>query len=276
MRRSIMIFKSRARVFLACVLYIAAKVLPAHWQRNNAGKTRVLVFHHIDDPARFRSILAALCRNYQVLSFDQYLAGEVSAERINVVLALDDGYSSWFGTALPLFREYGIRPLLFINSDFVGLDEEVAKEYCRRAITTWPEAGLAWDEVRALEEAGAEIGGHSQGHVNLVTCESTERIEAVVHNDRLAIGHALGHPIRSFAYPFGRYDDRAAVATAKAGYSFGFTSDSGFLDDSEGPLLLKRSNIGLRPSLVVCAMVEGWPDFVSEIVRRLKRKSARK
>jgi peptidoglycan/xylan/chitin deacetylase (PgdA/CDA1 family) len=270
-----MILKSRARVFLACALYITSMILPAHWRRNNVGKTRVLVFHHIDDATRFRSILAALCRNYQVVSFDQYLAGEVSSKQINVVVALDDGYSSWFSVALPLFREFGIRPLLFINSDFVGLDEEAAKEYCRRAITTWPETGLAWGEVHALEEAGAEIGGHSQGHVNLETCESIERVQAVVHNDRLAIGHALGHPIRSFAYPFGRYDDRATVATAKAGYSFGFTSDSGFLDDSEGPLLLKRSNIGLRPSLVVCAMVEGWPDFISAIVRRIKRKADR-
>lgn len=270
-----MILKSRARVFLACALYITSVILPAHWMRNNAGKTRVLVFHHIDDPARFRSILAALCRNYQVVSFDQYLAGEVSGKQINVVVALDDGYSSWFSAALPLFREFGIRPLLFINSDFVGIDEEAAKDYCRLAITTWPETGLAWGEVRALEEAGAEIGGHSQGHANLETCESTERIQAVIHNDRLAIGHALGHPIRSFAYPFGRYDDRATVATAKAGYSFGFTSESGFLDDSEGPLLLKRSNIGLRPPLVVCAMVEGWPDFISAIVRRIKRKADR-
>ncbi len=270
--RWVIILKSRVRFFLACVLYMLARLLPSSLRHNFCGKTRVLVFHHIDHPKRFWSILNTLNKNYRFVSFQQYLEGKISADRINIVITLDDGYRSWLHAALPSFQEFGIRPLVFINSDFIGLDEETGKTYCRQSITTWPEAGLSWPEIHILEEAGGEIGGHSRGHIDLVACEKIERIHAAVSNDRREIGRALGHPIRAFAYPFGRYDDRSLEAVASAGYDFGFTCDSGFLDDSQGPLLLKRSNIGLRSPLTVCAVVEGWADRVSEIVRFIKGK----
>ena len=270
MKRKLSNFKNRIRVFLACGLYLAAGMLPQRLRKSFFGKTRVLVFHHIDDAARFRAIVLALKKRYNFISFEQYLRHEKAFDRINVIIALDDGYRSWHQNALPVFQEFKIKPVLFVNSDFIGKSELEAENYCRNSITTWPEASLNWTELMELASAGSEIGGHTRGHINLSTPSNSAQMLDSISSDRRVIENKLKQNVRIFAYPFGLYSKHCVEVVAQAQYEYAFTSDSGFLEDSPGPLLLKRSNIGLRPPLVVCAMMEGWPDRISAIVRVLK------
>jgi len=273
--KSLMTFKSRLKAYLACLPYLFCRFLCpfVHWK--NRGKTRVLVFHHLDKPALFEKTLYALARHYHLISFNQYLRNEKSPDKINVILAFDDGYRSWFEHGLRLLRTYHICPLLFINSDFIGLDTAAAHHYCHNAITTWPEASLSWQELKALAEAGAEIGGHALGHRDLTATEPESAVMDAIASDRAAIQLSLGNNIRSFAYPFGRYNSTSIRCVEKAGYSYGFSSDSGFLDDSTSPFILKRTNVGMRPPLVALAMAEGWNDWLSDIVCTFKKMIAR-
>lgn len=264
------VIKSRIKVFIAGGLYLVAKFFNAHLGSCFNGKTRVLVFHHIDAVARFRSIILVLKRRYNLISFDQYLCGEKAKNRINIIIALDDGYRSWYCNALPVFLEFGVKPMLFIDSKFICQNGVAAADYCHTAITTWPEASLSWAEIKELVSMGAEIGGHTSGHINLTNCSSEESMVEVINCDRETICREIGRSIRIFTYPFGRYDDRVIRAMSKTVYGYAFSSDSGFLEESQGNFLLKRSNIGLRPPLVVCAMVEGWVDRVAAAARLLK------
>lgn len=263
--------KSRVRALLACGLFLAAPLLPARLRPDNRGKTRVLVFHHLDQPARFRAILQLLQKHYNLISFGQYLANDKAADRLNLIIALDDGYRSWFTAGLPIFTELGIKPLLFVNSDFVGLDETAALAYCREHIHTWPEASLSWEQLNQLVAAGAEVGGHTHHHTNLVKADAATALQAVTA-DRALLAAQLGAAPRLFAYPFGLHNNTAAAAVAEAGYDYAFTSDSAHLEDSATPHLLKRMNVGLRPPLLARAMAEGWADHITALMAILRGK----
>jgi len=124
--RSIVI-KSRVRAYLAGVLCLVFRVLAPWRESKNKGKTRVLVFHHIDDGKLFDGILRRLSKRYHILSFEDYVQGLKSTSRMNVIIALDDGYRSWYEIARPLFQAYHIKPLLFVSSDFIGKEERVRR-----------------------------------------------------------------------------------------------------------------------------------------------------
>lgn len=265
--RNLVKLKSRVRAGLACGLYLAARLIG--YRRLVPGQTKVIVFHHLDDMPRFEAILARLQREYHLISFQDYLDGKRSAERLNILIACDDGYASW-AKLLPVMARYHFAPLLFINSDFMGLPPEGAYAYCRNTIGTWPDQALDWDSLKALAAAGAEIGGHSTGHINLATCTDPARSAVAITDDRNRIAQTLGQPPRAFAYPFGLYTPDSIAQVQAAGYSYGFTSDSGTLDESASPYLLKRINVGLRPPLMACALIEGWGDIITALMACIK------
>lgn len=270
--RNLVKLKSRVRAGLACGLYLAARLIG--YRRLVPGQTKVIVFHHLDDMPRFEAILARLQREYHLISFQDYLDGKRAADRLNIIIACDDGYASW-AQLLPLMARYHFAPLLFINSDFMGLPPEGAYAYCRNTIGTWPDQALDWDSLKALAAAGAEIGGHSAGHINLATCTDPAQSAAAIADDRNCITHRLGQAPRAFAYPFGLYTPASIAQLQTAGYSYGFTSDPGTLDESNSSYLLKRINVGLRPPLIACALIEGWGEVITTLMARLKGRRAK-
>jgi peptidoglycan/xylan/chitin deacetylase (PgdA/CDA1 family) len=264
--------KDKLRLYVAVVPYLVCRIFIPETHHKNQGKTRVLVFHHLDRPDVFDKALHAIRRHYQVISFNQYLCGDKARSKLNVILAFDDGFRSCFEHGRPIFRKHGVSPLLFINSDFVGLDREAAHRYCRDAMMISPEASLSWEDVKTLAADGAEIGGHALGHADLSAMAEESAIMDRIAPDRAAIQNALEHAIRCFAYPFGRHSRLAAHCAEKAGYKYAFSSDSGFLEDSPSPFLLNRTNVGVRPPLVVLAMIEGWGDWISKTVQTVKKR----
>lgn len=267
------ILKSRLKVFLATLLYLISKCLPYDFSINWKGKTRVLVFHHIDDIYRFRSIIASLKKNYHLISFSQYIAEERSKDKLNIIISLDDGYKSWYVNAFSIFLEYDIHPIIFVNSDFIGLSQGKSLAYSSVVIKTWGEPSLSWDELACLRKIGTEVGGHTIGHNDLTAGLDMNVHKYSIIHDRKTLAENLKCEIRSFAYPYGRYNGSSIKLVEEAGYTYGFTSDSGYLDESEGPLLLKRTNVGLRHAISVRAIAEGWLDIVTMIVKLVKMKN---
>ncbi|RBJ77311.1 hypothetical protein C3L29_031050, partial [Pseudomonas sp. MWU12-2534b] len=151
------IIKSRLRVFLSLVLFTLAKIIP-FYSKEYKGKTRVILFHHIDTQRQFEKIVKKLSEKYNLIGFDDYLAGKKNPSKLNLILAFDDGYLSWKTNAYPVLKKYCVRPLFFLNSDFVDLGIEDAHRYCENVIHTWAEPSLTWKDVQELFSYGAEIG----------------------------------------------------------------------------------------------------------------------
>jgi peptidoglycan/xylan/chitin deacetylase (PgdA/CDA1 family) len=121
-----------------------------------------------------------------------------------VTIGFDDGYADQF-PAMAILGGHGLEATFFINSGYIGTDGR-----------------LTWDQVRALEAGGQEIGGHTILHTNVKKLKLDPATHAVC-DDRAAIAaETVSAPV-SFAYPFGSYNDRAEGVVASCGYTSGRT-----------------------------------------------------
>jgi peptidoglycan/xylan/chitin deacetylase (PgdA/CDA1 family) len=78
-------------------------------------------------------------------------------------------------------------------------------------------------EVRALAQAGWEIGGHTIGHV-VLTHEPPDEVRRQIVGCKAALERWSGHPCRYFAYCNGLYDATLVAELARAGYEGAVTT----------------------------------------------------
>ena len=201
-----------------------------------------------------------------------YLNGEKSFDKINVIISFDDGYKSWYQAARDVLLQYSVKPLLFVNSGFVGLKADAAEKYCINHLKTWPKISLSWQELKELTEQGAMIGGHSWGHIDLSDERvPTDKMRREIVVDKKIIEEKLKKECKYFAYPFGRYNASSVQICKNAGYKTAFTCCSGYLEDSSSSLEMNRTNVGMRTPITVCAYVEGWGDFITKLSCLVRR-----
>jgi peptidoglycan/xylan/chitin deacetylase (PgdA/CDA1 family) len=190
----------------------------------------VLMLHHVEplplDPPPLhpdsyldRAGLAALLdllagRGFQTLTLAdaaaRHLAGTVP--RRAVVLTFDDGCRCFRDHAWPELQARGMTATLFAVAGELG------------GTNRWDEAAgerreelLSAADLARLAAAGAEIGAHGLAHLELrgLTGEALRRETA---GAREALAAALGRPVLTFCYPYGRFDPGAREAVRAAGY----------------------------------------------------------
>jgi len=83
---------------------------------------------------------------------------------------------------------------------------------------------MSWDELRAMQAGGVEVGGHTVNHVALANV-SLARARAEIEGCRDHITAELGEPPRHFAYPNGYYTPRIRAAVAAAGFASAVTTE---------------------------------------------------
>jgi peptidoglycan/xylan/chitin deacetylase (PgdA/CDA1 family) len=148
-----------------------------------------------------------------------------------VALTFDDGFESNRTVLLPLLQHYGIRATCFVVSSWLGglhLDAPTQRI-------------LDADGVRALRDAGIEIGAHTRTHADLGEASEDESREefAVAKRDLEAI---LDEPVDLAAYPYGRASVAAVAGCRAAGFRAACrTSGQGSWDD---PWNLPRQDMG--------------------------------
>lgn len=129
------------------------------------------------------------------------------AARTVVTLSFDDERITQVN-ALPILDEFGVKASFFINTSRVGRSGR-----------------LTWDQLRALRDAGHEIGGHTLDHVDLTEVSDAEATRQVC-DDRAALVAQGFDPI-SFAYPFGHADADADAAAIVGGCGYRFARAHG-------------------------------------------------
>ena len=76
---------------------------------------------------------------------------------------------------------------------------------------------LAADDLARLNRHLIEIGAHGATHADLTTLPPGGRT-AEISESKTALEDALGHPVQSFAYPYGRYNRATAQDVQRAGF----------------------------------------------------------
>jgi peptidoglycan/xylan/chitin deacetylase (PgdA/CDA1 family) len=171
-------------------------------------------------PERFQEQLEWLVRRgYRGATFEQAVTDPPA--RRTVAVTFDDGYRSVLELAKPIMDRLGLPGSIYVPTDHVGRSGPMAWE----GIDQWlggPHEQelrcLGWDELRAMADAGWEVGSHTRSHPHLTQLADAE-LEDELAGSRAACEEGLGAPCRSIAYPYGDVDGRVAAAAGAAGYA---------------------------------------------------------
>jgi peptidoglycan/xylan/chitin deacetylase (PgdA/CDA1 family) len=104
---------------------------------------------------------------------------------------------------------------------------------------------LGWDQLRAMADAGIEIGSHTVSHPSLAGIARDEASRELGESKRL-LEKELGRPVRFFAYPFGGRKHLNAASerlVREAGYEAACTTIHGVNRSGADPFRLLRMGV---------------------------------
>lgn len=143
-----------------------------------------------------------------------------------VLITADDGYMDDVKHILPVLKKHGMKATFYIITD------------------RFKEPGfMNEDQVRALDQAGMDIGSHTHSHVDL-TALSGAALRSEVAGSKRSLERVVGHPVQFFCYPSGRFDDAVVAAVRKADYVLAVTTQFGTSASSKAPLEIPRLHVG--------------------------------
>lgn len=195
------------------------------------GDVLVLCYHGISDtwpevvavgPDRLRAQVARLLeRGWRPATFTDAVLDPPGPRTLAVTF--DDALRSVHRLALPVLSELGAPATVFAPTAFVESGEPFAWPRIDRWLGTEHEhelAGMSWDALRELRDAGWEVGSHSATHPRLAELDDG-RLAAELGDSKGLLEKRLGRPCRSIAYPYADADERVARAARGAGYETG-------------------------------------------------------
>jgi peptidoglycan/xylan/chitin deacetylase (PgdA/CDA1 family) len=261
-------------VIFLCV-YLSRRY--AWWKRPvDYARPRILMYHMVREPIpgkKFNSLrvspqkFEAQIRYLAENGWHSYTMSEAFEQREalpskSVVVTFDDGFQDNLANALPILEKYGFKATVYLVNDRHDRDWSGYRKAKNRGAGLKDEPKLSDDEVKILLESGlVEIGAHTLTHANLLRldeiqsrreiCGSKEEIEEKFHT-----------ACRSFAYPFGLYEEKDKKSVATCGYTHAVTTETGIAD-------LKRCD----PFEIPRVTVSGKDNFLAF---RLKLKTGRR
>jgi peptidoglycan/xylan/chitin deacetylase (PgdA/CDA1 family) len=193
----------------------------------------VLAYHAISEgwdavttvtPAQFSDqVRHLLGRGYRSVTFERALSAPPPGR--SVAITFDDAHRSVFEIAFPALRELGAVATVFAPTDYVGTGEPTGWEGFEDD-ARGPHASelicMDWEQLRAVAEAGWEVGSHTCSHPHL-TRLAPERKQQELVASRELIEERLQRRCRTIAYPYSDLDDDVVRATDQAGYSYAAT-----------------------------------------------------
>lgn len=202
------------------------------------GGVPILMYHTVGPgtdplnvtPAEFDAHLSYLSSaGYQTISLKQLVdnqEGHGDLPENPIVLTFDDGTADGLETVLPLLQKRQQRATFFIVAGFTGLD------LAHRHVEQTPRGQrsyLVWPEVKALRDAGMEIGSHSVRHPRLTALAHPELRDEVVVSKQI-LENGLGQPVEFFAYPYTARGQSTREMVKAAGYRGAVSGLRGSLD----------------------------------------------
>lgn len=186
-------------------------------------------------PALFRwQLELLLARGYMPTTLSDALAHPASGR---VAVTFDDGYASVGKLAWPILRQFGIPATIFMVAGAVGKTNAWDVRDSDRV-----EPLLTADELRDMATAGIEIGAHTVTHAHLPRLTDAE-LRAELVDAKAKLEDILGHPVTSFAYPYGEWDARVRDAVIAAGYQRACATTRGVVRANTDPFAIPRLNM---------------------------------
>ncbi|MCF5863527.1 polysaccharide deacetylase family protein [Aeromonas veronii] len=153
-----------------------------------------------------------------------------------LMITADDGYQDNLTRMLPLLEKYGYKAVVYVVT---------GEGYNRWDVEhpTNPDTKvslMSGEQVKALAASGhVEIGGHTLTHPRLSKLTPEQQAHEIQENKR-QLEALLGHPLLSFAYPYGDMNESAKEQAIAAGYRFAVSTNSGPKAMHQDPYQIRR------------------------------------
>jgi peptidoglycan/xylan/chitin deacetylase (PgdA/CDA1 family) len=257
-------------IFRSC--YYAASVPYRWWVRRVAeaahrAPVAVLAYHRIaDDRATpwtmsngmFTRQIDWLAGRFDMISLKtaQRRLGAGDNSRAAVCITFDDGYAENCHQAIPLLVKRRIPCTYFVTLknvlDGTPFDHDLIAGHASLPNTL--------EQLRAMADAGIEIGSHGYEHVDMSRIDDDREMTRQVVTSGLRIGGLLGRPVRYFAFPFGHGEHLSRLAmdiAYESGYEGVCSCGGGYNFPGDDPFHLLRTPIDDSMShLKNCASVD--------------------
>lgn len=179
----------------------------------------ILAFHQTSDkfypginnipPRLFFTILELLGEWGIVLRSD---SGEHDPQIAKATITFDDAYED----NLPVLSELcdrGIRPMLFIPTDFIGAMNKWEYSTC-----LFPARHLDAGQIRELSIMGVTIGSHGASHRSFTTLDQSVRKQELDRSKK-TLEDIIGKQVDSISFPFGRFNEAIIIEARTCGFS---------------------------------------------------------
>jgi peptidoglycan/xylan/chitin deacetylase (PgdA/CDA1 family) len=87
-------------------------------------------------------------------------------------------------------------------------------------------------QKQEMAAAGIEFGAHTMHHTDLTTVDADTSF-AEIDDSRKQLQALLNQPVKSFAYPYGRYTDEIKKQVVQAGFTYAVIISGGGMDWEE-------------------------------------------
>ena len=250
-------------VWALIIIILAALALSARftfWRPNLPG-VPALMYHYLTDdlagtsikklrvsPEAFTRQMDYLVRQgYRTIGFADVRRGMSEGRELpakSIVITFDDAAEETLALAEKILSARGLTAVVFVVSGLVGQTNVWDRPKGE------PEIKLAgWEQLRALAEAGWEIGSHTRSHAELTGLSDAE-LEAELAESKKELERNLDREVTTLAYPYGTSDDRVKQAAEKVGYQTASTTRPGKINPGDDPFGLPRIIIKRKDTIL--------------------------
>jgi peptidoglycan/xylan/chitin deacetylase (PgdA/CDA1 family) len=224
--------------------------IPKDISKNNnkkSAKIPIIMYHYVEyvkdagdlirkrldvTPASFEEQLKSLRKahyeTYYVKEVPAILDGTIHYSTQSAILSFDDGYEDFYTDVFPLLKKYHMRATLYVIYDYIG----------RKGF-------LNEQQIRELIESDlVEIGSHTLDHIYLKIAPKEYADKQIIESKK-KFEETFGIKIKTFAYPYGAFNNDNIETVKKAGYTAAVSVISGVMQSEENLFYMSRIRPGL-------------------------------
>ena len=241
----------------------------------------ILTFHSIDDLGSINSFPTQLFQRcisklskagYKTIGLMEAIGllrmGKSIPDR-SFIITFDDGYQNVYAKAFPVLEAHGMTATIFltVGNKKLALSNDRLPSFCGNSM-------LSWNEIRSMSARGFSFGAHTLSHPDLTTLNS-DQIEKEIRGSKEVIENALGEPVLSFSYPYGRYNTKC-IEIVRRLFTCACTDRLGLVAKGCDPYTLARVETYYMRSECIFDMMKSnlfpWYIKARGIPRRIRRK----
>lgn len=232
-------------------ILIIAFSLRYNWWRvaESNKKVRVLMYHSITEhigkekhnkwrvkPEDFEKQMNWFYKNnWKSFTISELLKLDNIPEK-SFVITFDDGFEDNFLNAFPILQKYGFKATIYLIPN--------------QKINHWEEKNtsvlsnlLKEEQILVMQDSGLiEFGSHTLSHVNLSTIND-ETLCIELRKSKEEVEKITKKELESFAYPYGKFDERIVKAVKEAGYKNATVVKRGLFSQGDDIFTIKRIGI---------------------------------